>query len=176
MRRYSENWLKASVAKAMIREAQFWEYWGKPANLSDRMAIDAGTADHLPSGTRLIFTRDVGHHSSGWLKNPDFERCLHLSLSFRDPLTGACLPRNVKLSEEWCELFFGNDIRKLSIEPPATPDGKAADVWHYRLFCTDHWLGIIPRGEVYSTELTERGWKSWSEIYGEEPEAVRTAG
>jgi hypothetical protein len=175
MRRYGENWLKAGVAKAMIREASFWEYCGKPANLSDRLAINACTADHIPSGTRLIFTRDVGHHSSGWLKNPDFERCLHLSLSFRDPETGTSLPRNVKLSQEWCELFFGNNTRKLSIEPPATPYGKASDVWHYRLFCNAQWFGIIPRGEVYSTELTEIGWKSWSEIYGEDPEEVKNA-
>jgi hypothetical protein len=175
MRRYGEHWLKASVAKAMIREATNWEYWGKPANLSDAMALDACTADHVLSGSRLIFTRDVGNHSSGWLKNPDFERCLHLSLSFHDPDSGAALPRDRRLSEEWCELFFGADKRKLSIEPPATPHGKQADIWHYRLFCDAHWFGIIPRGEVYSTELTEIGWKSWSEIYGEEPEEVKQA-
>ena len=36
-------------------------------------------------GVQIIFTRDTGHHSSGWLKNPDYERCWHLSLSYRAP-------------------------------------------------------------------------------------------
>ena len=30
----------------------------------------------------IILTRDVGYHSSGWWKNPDYERCYHLSISF----------------------------------------------------------------------------------------------
>lgn len=39
---------------------------------------------HEPTGTMLLFTRDIGHHTSGWWKNPDYERCYHLSLSFWD--------------------------------------------------------------------------------------------
>ena len=30
----------------------------------------------------IILTRDVGYHTSGWWKNPDYERCYHLSISF----------------------------------------------------------------------------------------------
>lgn len=33
-------------------------------------------------GCFLVYTRDVGHHSCGWWKNPDYERCYHLSLSW----------------------------------------------------------------------------------------------
>src|SRR5574337_499038 len=36
---------------------------------------------HRVTNTLLIFTRDTGHHTSGWFKNPDYERCLHLSTS-----------------------------------------------------------------------------------------------
>src|SRR5690606_31231568 len=36
----------------------------------------------------LIYTRDVGHHSNGWWKNPDYERCRHLSISFSVHPTG----------------------------------------------------------------------------------------
>ena len=25
----------------------------------------------------IVFTRDIGYHTSGWWKNPDYERCYH---------------------------------------------------------------------------------------------------
>ena len=31
--------------------------------------------------------------------------------------------------------------------------------------CDEAWKPIMPRGEVYSTQFTERGWKSFSEIH-----------
>jgi hypothetical protein len=37
-------------------------------------------------------------------------------------------------------------------------------VWHYRLFADPSWAAIVPRGEVYSTELTEAGYLSFSEL------------
>lgn len=39
--------------------------------------IRSCTADDHQTGSRLIYTRDVGHHTSGWFKNPDYEQCLH---------------------------------------------------------------------------------------------------
>jgi hypothetical protein len=36
----------------------------------------------IVQGVTLLFTRDQGHHLGGWFKNPDFERCYHLSLNF----------------------------------------------------------------------------------------------
>ena len=94
-------------------------------------------AYHSASGTLLIFTRETGYHSSGWWKNPDYERCWHLSLSFRDQESGEYLPFNEKTAMEWIDLFFGDDKRMLWIEPPAYPEGKKAGVWHYRLFCAE---------------------------------------
>lgn len=120
-------------------------------------------AFHEPTGTLLIYTRDVGYHSSGWWKNPDYERCGHLSLSFVDPLTGQIAPRDRKRSKEWAQLFFGRHAGKAWIEPPYTKEGKAKEVHHYRLFCDPAWEPIVPRGEVYSRELTELGWLSWSD-------------
>lgn len=38
-------------------------------------------------------------------------------------------------------------------------------VYHYRLFCDEAWKPIMPRGEVYSTQFTERGWKSFSDLH-----------
>lgn len=115
---------------------------------------------------RLIYTRDSGHHSSGWWKNPDYERCLHLSISFCVNPTDQPLPFDRKEAQKIAESFFESDARKCWVEPPYSPEGQRADVHHYRLFCDEGWKPIIPRGEVYSKELTEIGWRSFSEIHG----------
>jgi len=122
---------------------------------------------HSETGTQLIFTRDIGHHTSGWLKNPDYERCYHLSLSFFDGETGERAPQNRRLSGRWAKAFYGQDVRLAWVEPSASHYGKRLQVWHWRLFCDEHWQPIHPRGEVYSTELTELGWKSASQVMEE---------
>lgn len=114
----------------------------------------------------VIYTRDMGHHSGGWWKNPDYEYCLHLSLANADPETGAPAPRDEKFFEQIAVAFFGDDARKAWIEGPYSPEGRAKDVWHYRVFCDQGWSPILPRGEVYARELTEAGWRSFSEIHG----------
>lgn len=114
----------------------------------------------------LIFTRDAGAHSAGWWKNPDYERCYHLSLSYRDIFTHEPMRQQRKWSERLAMAFFGDEVRKIWIEPPYSPEGKQNDVYHYRLFVDAHWQAILPRGEVYSKENTPAGWKSWSEVHG----------
>lgn len=134
--------------------------------------LTACTRLHRESGSILIYTRDTGHHTSGWFKNPDYERCRHLSLSFVGPLIGEPRPRDRALTQTWLDHFFSADERRLLWgEPPVTLQAQAREVWHYRLFCDEHWVAIKPRGEVYSTEFTERGWKSHSELFGA-PEPV----
>jgi hypothetical protein len=129
--------------------------------------VDAAT-DVL---TAIIFSRDEGHHTSGWFKNPDYERCWHLSLSFWAIMPPGVAPvlrpihTQPELTQRWLKLFFGEAQRYLWVESPKSDEGKRADVWHYRVFVDELWRPIIPRGEVYSTELTERGWRSWSEVH-----------
>lgn len=106
---------------------------------------------------QIIFSRDIGHHTSGWWKNPDYERCYHLSISFPGG-------KNKNGLEKILDGLFGLGKRKIWIEPPYSRHGKTNEVWHYRLFCDINWQPIIPRGEVYSTEFTEAGWKSYSEV------------
>lgn len=115
---------------------------------------------------RVIFTRDSGYHSAGWWKNPDYERCEHLSLSFLDAETGSKMDQQKTLAAKVSRAFFGDHIDKLWIEPPYSDEGRARSVYHYRLFCDIGWNPILPRGEVYSTHLTEKGWKSFSELHG----------
>lgn len=122
---------------------------------------------HPMSGSVVCFTRDVGHHKSGWWKNPDYERCFHLSLSFLDPIIGENAPKNNKLTMQWVDLFYGDSKRLVWAESPVSKKGKASDVWHYRVFCDEHWRPMKPRGEVYGKELTKAGWKSFSEVQAE---------
>ncbi len=117
-------------------------------------------------GTTLIFSRDVGHHTSGWFRNPDYERCLHLSTS---PAPRTIWTRDTpdlddKLRDAWLRAFFKDDLRYVWAESPKSPQGKQFCVWHWRLFCDERWQPIMPRGEVYSSEFTELGWKSSSEL------------
>lgn len=114
-------------------------------------------------GTQAVFTRDTGYHTSGWWKNPDYERCRHLSLSFFEP-NGEPRPRDRVLTTLFLDGLFGANKRLLWCEPPYTEHGKRYDVWHYRLFCNPSWEPILPRGEVYGRELTEGGWKSFSDV------------
>lgn len=118
----------------------------------------------------MIFTRDIGMHTSGWWKNPDYERCYHLSISFaaREQAEFFPLPHNHKVARRWCEAIFHDRTKLLWIEPPFSEHGKARDVYHYRLFCDEAWQPTKPRGEVYSKDWTPADWKSWSDIHGAE--------
>lgn len=174
MRHYDHTWLKTSVAADMKRRAGYGVFDGKTG---DDPYLLSCRAIHLPSATFLNFTRDIGMHSSGWLKNPDFEFCRHLSVSFFDPvalLRGQDIPapRDKKITAEWLGLFFGPDQDKIWCEPPYSEYGKSREVWHYRLFMApDFKTPIVPRGEVYSREFTEAGWKSFSEVQADLREA-----
>lgn len=83
----------AEVASDMKRVAAYGHY--------DGFASDRGMQRYLarcrriiPIGFVALFTHDRGMHSSGWWKNPDYEQCLHLSLSFFDPETGEPAPHD----------------------------------------------------------------------------------
>lgn len=113
---------------------------------------------------RFLASRDVGHHSSGWFKNPDYERCEHLSLSFWDAMhDNAPIAFDRGLADEVLETFFGSALRLIWEEGPKTPEGVRTGAHHFRVFCDVNWQPILPRGEVYSRELTEADWKSWSD-------------
>jgi len=160
------------VAGQMKAVASRYEFDGT-LNAYNQQVIATCTRVHSESETALIYTRDVGHHTSGWLRNPDYERCFHLSLSpapkeppvlwTPDTLMREELDREVQ--RMWCEAFFRDHLRLVWAESPKTAGGRRAGVWHWRLFCDEHWQPILPRGEVYSSEFTERGWKSASEIF-----------
>jgi hypothetical protein len=149
-------------------------------------ALALATFDDEETRVRVMFTRDVDHHLSGWLKNPDYERCLHLSLSPAgvleqpriiapaglvgldlQPLVGKPVQQPTidrDLERAWIEAFYGDDARYVWAESPKSEQGRLKGTWHYRVFCDAQWVPLVPRGEVYSTRFTELGWKSFSEL------------
>lgn len=173
MRRFPANWTKENVVAFLKRKMLTGTYNGV-LTLGNRIYVDDCKATY-PDGSILLLTRDTGHHSSGWWKNPDYERCVHLSLSFRDPVTGEYRPKDKALSAEWVELVFGPTKNLVWAEPPYGPEGKQADVWHYRVFYCENWLApILPRGEVYDKTWTPAGWLSYSDVLNKEKEEVET--
>lgn len=69
----------------------------------------------------LIFTKETGYHSSGWWKNPDFERCYHLSISFKEG-------RNESILKKILISVFGNNLKNLLVEAPYSSEGKKNEV------------------------------------------------
>lgn len=159
--------LPSTVAAEMYRRAWHGFYHGTH-DPEQMKLLKHCTGEWIADETQslIIFTRDDGMHHLGMFKNPDYDRCYHLSLSFRSNLTGHSIPKDEKLTKMWLDAFFSpDDQKKLWVESPKSTEGKQRDVWHYRLICDEHWQGIIPRKEVYTTEFTELGWKSFSELH-----------
>ena len=116
----------------------------------------------------IIYTRETGYHSGGWWKNPDYERCLHLSIAFVEERPFGRLPFQKKEALRIATAFFGDDVRLTWFEPAYSERGKECDVGHYRLFCDPGWNPMKPRGEIYNTDWTPASWKSFSDLHGEE--------
>lgn len=160
-----------AVAAELRRRAKHGIFDGKTTDAAWRYMAHCKCHDSV-TGTRLIFTRDAGHHTSGWLKNPDYELCWHLSTSPMPPqiivpgLQRAELDRRTRAA--WVKAFFGDDVRYVWSESPKSDVGKREDVWHWRLFCDAQWQPILPRREVYTREFTEAGWRSASQVLAED--------
>lgn len=160
---------KAAIVRWLKQSAMHGFYTGTTSTRAYVESCKAYAEGPDQIGSLLILTRDIGMHTGGWFKNPDYERCWHLSLSFVAILTGERLPKQRRLTDEWLNLVFGDSCRLLWCEPPYSPHGKKGNVWHYRLFCDAAWQPIKPRKEPYTREFTEIGWKSFSELHGHPP-------
>jgi len=153
---------------ALCAAASTGFYMGLIRDARDKAYIDGCRQVDYRNGILLLFSRDVGHHSNGWWKNPDYERCWHLSVSFFDPQTLEPRQFDSRLAWRYARLMFGDDTRWCWIEPPFSAEGKLRGVHHYRVFADEDWQPMKPRGEVYTKDFTEAGWKSFSEIHGAE--------
>lgn len=165
-----------SVIAAIRRAASYGMSTGRDHLPEEAAYYRRCTHLHAHTGTLIMFTRDTGHHSSGWIKNPDYERCLHVSLSFRVPQPRfpidrlvsvqfakdwlgwlGLAPFDAKLADQWVQAILGHDAAKLSWHEGAfSKDGKTLGVQHWRTFCDPGWQPIHPRGEVYGRTSPRR--------------------
>jgi hypothetical protein len=158
----------AATAAELRRRALIGIFDGRQT-IASQIYIRSCRVVHDLTRTTILFTRDTGHHTSGWWKNPDYERCWHLSLSpapslLLIPGRPQVADLDAKVERAWVETFFGFDAPSLWIEPPYSDVGKARHVWHYRLFCNEAWSPIVPRDEVYSKDWTPAGWLSFGDV------------
>lgn len=128
----------------------------------------------LTTQTNLILTRDTGMHTSGFLKNPDYDKCWHLSLSFFEPGNRKeLLPYDMTKAEAWVKVFFGNLERYIWHEGPTGRLNLPIEAHHYRVMVNEFWHPIIPRLEVYSTDFTAKGWKTFSAVQAERKQLLK---
>lgn len=173
MRQYLITPSMEKLAKAMKRHASSNHQFYDGRNIRTPYFQNAKRI-HVKTGTSLLFTRDIGMHASGWFKNPDYDRCYHLSISFWDfGSSNQPIPRPYEhdLARLWCKVFYGDWIRYVWTESSSLPE-LPSEVWHYRVMCNKAWQPIIPRKEVYSREFIEKGWKSFSDQQGDHLEIV----
>lgn len=174
MRIFSADWHIPGMAQWLKRQAYcgVMDMNSTTPHRHERY-MEACKGCHPQTGTLALLTRDTGHHTCGWWKNPDYERCLHLSLSFTDPETRQPREQDKDAADLWVHEVFGESSRLVWAEPPYSPEGKQKDVWHYRVFFADalFQVPLLPRGEVYTKEFTEAGWKSWSDVQEERRKA-----
>jgi hypothetical protein len=163
--------LPSTAVLEMYRRARHGYYTGTESRENRRLLNHCtGVVTTQEVSAIMILTRDVGHNSNGMFANPDYERCWHLSLSFRNPLTGEPVSYHKNAAREWVKSFFTPEQRRvLWVESPKTERGRQHDVWHHRVFSDELWHPILPRKEVYTKEFTELDWKTFSEIYNAPP-------
>lgn len=162
----------ARVARELRRRATFGVFDGRETPEAGRYIASCRVVD-IKTGALLIFTRDAGMHASGWFKNPDYDRCEHLSISPLNAAGGLVDERGVPVAapdldrilvERWVRAFYGDRMHAVWAESPKSAAGRRHGVWHWRVFCDAAWSPIVPCGEVYDLDRTELGWRSASEV------------
>jgi hypothetical protein len=160
----------ARVSARMLFAAKRWP-WDGVADARGMAVLEKCRRADTKTGASLLFTFDHGYHASGWWKNPDFDRCFHLSVAELAPVLEKAgfdvseIPQLTTATREaWARAFFADTERLIWTEPAVSDHGKALAATHYRVFVDVDGVPILPRGEVYSRELTAAGWLSWSDV------------
>lgn len=115
-------------------------------------------------GVASILTRDVGYQKAGMWQNPDFDRCLHLTLAFFQPGTVNPTAQHHSVATAIIKKMFFPHVKWVWIEPPYSERDRSHDVWHYRLFCDERWQAMRPPSDDAAKELTAKGWKSFADV------------
>lgn len=118
--------------------------------------------------TRVMMTLNVGTHASGWWRNSEYDRCLHLSISHPvkvpGSLRGGLEEASLAEVQAWARAAFPDHYRMTWTEPPAKvfdqdvlANRRRPGVWHVRLFLDRNNQPIQPEGEVYNLKPWDDG-------------------
>lgn len=145
---------------AMRRDMRFWYDGGGKPNLKLYRRVSQILDPTAPLTVAVVF--DYGHHVSGWFRNSDYDRCLHLSRSapepgppvsllrvysaqYGHPVSAGFMPIPQREVELWTRLCFGEHVRWVWHE-----SGQyVRHVVHLRLFHDRDNQPVFPLGEVY---------------------------
>lgn len=159
-----------------------WREWalrnpwpGNEPILDARHVLDTSAITEPGRPTRVLLSLDVGYHASGWWKNEEYERCLHVSVSHPRPdrpklwtpkhelgdAGGVGMDLETPTDDEvrsWGDAIFGLANRWTWLEPAASvfDPYRRPNVVHLRLFLTLELEPTKPVGEPYG--LTSAPW------------------
>lgn len=120
---------------------------------------------HAPTGSVVVLTREEGYHSGGHWDSPEHERCVHLGLSFRDPLAPhRPIARDKALTRQWLDAIFAGEQPFLFVEAPWTSGAKVTDTWHYRLFMAPDFDVPIIEKMPARPDWAPPHWKRFNEL------------
>lgn len=124
---------------------------------------------YLPSLRAIVILTRDNLVKLGWWKNAQYEKCLHLSISFRDPATLESIEWEPAAARRIVEAVFGEARRLTWWEPAYSAQGKARGVQHWRLFYAADWITPIhPKGEPHTLNVPA-GWREWTDYQAGQP-------
>jgi hypothetical protein len=149
--------------------------WYGQSMISSRHYLIADSLTEPGRETAIILTYDVGYHSSGWWKNSDYDKCLHLSVAHpnHSGLVGARPDApSEKEVQAWAKAMFGDEVRRTWTEPPASAFDahRETGVAHVRLFLNKAGEPITPKGEVYNLKPWADGGSPMPKLLKRRPE------
>ena len=123
----------------------------------------SATRPHIPTGSLLLFTRDYGYYASREISSALYDRCYHLSISFKDFSKKPPLPAdfNPALASAWVQAFF-EDWQSLvwTNDNNAQRNARIDEVHHYRVFCDHSWQPLDLSSDV--PEFAGK-WERWQQ-------------
>jgi hypothetical protein len=159
------------VIDATLAHARIHPWPGNAPLTCPRHFLDTTAITEPGRKTRVLLSRDVGYHNSGWFANSDYESCFHLSLSYPRPEIPKAYRARPELGipagyvgmdletptddevRAWGLVFYGTeDAPKAWFEPAASvfDPYRISNVVHLRLFLNQAGHPFIPAGEPYN--------------------------
>jgi hypothetical protein len=132
------------VANKMKDEVRRREFRGPDSSMVRKSANNGGGylgySSRYAEGNKLIFSAETGLYKIAITRDPSLDRCLHLSHWRSGDESGRLrMPYDFSAMEEILDAFFGPFKILLWVQPPTSQDGRALDLYQFRLFMDEDW-------------------------------------